>query len=261
MDYIVNPTTSDLLVVNDHPLVNCNTPSDTATFQNNFHVASNSTTLAWFQTRLETSGSGKILPSRLSRGVGMAKLFISLGLTGRGAEVGVWKGEFSKDVLLNIPQLEHYTLVDPWRHIEGWNKPFNDIHDEEFEEIYQQALQTVNQWQHKVTVLRTTSLEAASQITNASLDFVYLDGDHTLTGISVDMALWYDKVKPNGVLCGDDYVDIANQKQDAPIVSNSDNAEHNYEPTMVKPFVDLFGHAKGIPIFDLGKRQFCLVKL
>ena len=49
------------------------------------------------------------------------------------------------------------------------------------------------------------SVQAAKLIPDGSLDFVFLDADHSYPGISSDIALWGPKIKKGGVLCGHDY--------------------------------------------------------
>jgi predicted O-methyltransferase YrrM len=52
--------------------------------------------------------------------------------------------------------------------------------------------------------LRRTSLEAASLFPDASLDLVFLDGDHSYSQVRQDIQAWLPKVRPGGVLCGHD---------------------------------------------------------
>lgn len=87
------------------------------------------------------------------------------------------------------------------------------------------------------SVVRGTNVEAAPQIPDASLDFVYLDGDHTLRGIMFDLNLYAPKVRPGGMVCGDDYT--------------FGQHETKFDPTMVKPYVDLVSHSHRI--------SFCLI--
>jgi hypothetical protein len=56
-----------------------------------------------------------------------------------------------------------------------------------------------------VEVLRTTSREAAKHFTDQSLDFAYIDGDHRYAAVSEDIRLYWPKIKPGGLLIGDDY--------------------------------------------------------
>eukprot|EP00985_Skeletonema_marinoi_P024818 scaffold17609_cov154-Skeletonema_marinoi.AAC.2 len=144
----------------------------------------------------------------------------------KGAEVGVWKGDFSKYMLENMPTLTSYVLVDSWRHLDNWNKPWNKD-NAEFEAVFQTAMQNTKSFQDAgiCSVVRGTNVEAAPQIPDASLDFVYLDGDHTLRGIMFDLNLYAPKVRPGGMVCGDDYT--------------FGQHETKFDPTMVKPYVDL----------------------
>ena len=182
-----------------------------------------------------------------NRKIDLPTLWSDLGLK-YGAEVGVWKGEFSKQVLERMPQLESYTLIDSWRHLEQWNKPFN-TGDKKFDQIFEQAMQVTKEgpYGNKVHVVRGTSLEAAPQIADNSFDFMYIDGDHTLKGIMIDMHVWYDKVVPGGIICGDDF-------------AGAEQHDANFDPTMVKPYMEAFGIIKDVNIYDMGQKQFCFVK-
>jgi hypothetical protein len=41
------------------------------------------------------------------------------------AEIGVYGGKFAEAMLGGCPGITTYDLVDPWRHLEDWNKPAN----------------------------------------------------------------------------------------------------------------------------------------
>lgn len=57
-----------------------------------------------------------------------------------------------------------------------------------------------------VIPLQATSLEAASQFEDNSLDFVHIDASHDYENVLADIRAWYPKVKPGGFITGDDYV-------------------------------------------------------
>jgi predicted O-methyltransferase YrrM len=52
-----------------------------------------------------------------------------------------------------------------------------------------------------------TSLEASKLFENGSLDFVFIDGDHSYQGCSTDIDCWFPKLKSGGLLSGHDYRD------------------------------------------------------
>lgn len=52
----------------------------------------------------------------------------------------------------------------------------------------------------KVTFLRSLSHDAAGQLAENFFDFIFLDGDHSLSAIAQDWADWSGRVAPNGVI-------------------------------------------------------------
>jgi predicted O-methyltransferase YrrM len=50
-----------------------------------------------------------------------------------------------------------------------------------------------------------TSEDAAEAVPDESLDFAFLDGDHTYDAIRNDIEWWLPKVRKGGILLGDDY--------------------------------------------------------
>ncbi len=56
-----------------------------------------------------------------------------------------------------------------------------------------------------ISVMQTTSIEAAESFPYGSLSFVFIDADHRYPGIFSDIAAWRHKVKPGGILAGHDY--------------------------------------------------------
>src|ERR1700757_2271498 len=40
-------------------------------------------------------------------------------------EVGVWKGDFAKEVLQQCEFIDQYYMIDPWANLPDWNKPLN----------------------------------------------------------------------------------------------------------------------------------------
>jgi hypothetical protein len=138
-------------------------------------------------------------------------------------------------------------MIDPWRHLGGWNKPANTS-DAEFDGIYAEALEKTGPWQEKRTVLRGTTTEVIDELADGALDFLYVDGDHTLRGIAIDLVAAFDKVRPGGWIAGDDF---------CPSIWQHDRF---YEPTLVSPFAVHFAEAKGLPIFALPHDQFLIEK-
>ena len=57
---------------------------------------------------------------------------------------------------------------------------------------------------HNITAVRGRSPDDFADWPFESLDLVFLDGLHHNPGFHADVAHWYPRLKPGGVLCGDD---------------------------------------------------------
>ena len=53
--------------------------------------------------------------------------------------------------------------------------------------------------------IRLESDEACSMYEDASVDFVFIDGDHSEDAVRKDLAAWFSKVKPGGTFAGHDF--------------------------------------------------------
>ncbi len=163
------------------------------------------------------------------------------------AEVGVYRGALSEALLSQCPCITTYYFIDPWRHLDNWNKRSNKD-DATFDEYFKEAITRTAPWESKRIVLRGRTTEVIDSIPDSSLDLVYVDGDHTLHGISIDLIRTWQKVRPGGLLCGDDFCPM--------------NWQHKrFEPTLVFPFAVYFAEAVGAPIEALPNNQFLIHKV
>ena len=176
----------------------------------------------------------------------MWQAIISAAKVSRMAEVGVYRGAFAETVLAAC-EIESYTMIDPWQPLPDWHKPAN--HDApRFDEIYAEAMQRTDFARDKRRVMRCTTKEAAPAISAESLDMVYIDGDHTLRGITLDLNLMYGKLRPGGLLGGDDFGKTV--WQHGP----------DFDPTFVCPYAIYFAEAMNVPIIALPFSQFLILK-
>ena len=57
----------------------------------------------------------------------------------------------------------------------------------------------------QVVVRRSVSADAAADFTDDSLDWAYIDGDHTYESVKSDLEMYHRTIKPGGFLTGGDY--------------------------------------------------------
>ncbi len=162
-------------------------------------------------------------------------------------ELGVLRGGFAEPILRQCPSIVRYYMLDPWRHLDDWNKPANAAQPK-FDEIYAEAMRRTEFARERRIVLRGTTTEVIDEISDASLDVAYIDADHTLRGIAIDLIRTYPKVRPGGIVGGDDYTASIWQHPES------------FEPTLVCPFAAYFAESQGSPLVILPHNQFAIIK-
>lgn len=141
-----------------------------------------------------------------------SELIELLPTTSAGAEIGVHRGDFSR-VLLDRLEPKRLHLVDPWRYF-----PSSEYEDSWYggkagggERNMDRRFHGVERRFRKeiaagvVVMHRDLSWDAAEQIEDGSLDWAYIDGDHSYDAVKRDLAAYLPKITDGGLLTGDDY--------------------------------------------------------
>jgi hypothetical protein len=120
------------------------------------------------------------------------------------AEIGVFAGESSR-VFMDSGQVERLYAVDPWAgdydqgQSEKWHCPFPwPAVRAVFEEF-------AVQYPSRILTLPMTSVQAAAWVPACSLDFVYIDGNHSYRSVREDIVTWLPKLHGGGWLGGHDW--------------------------------------------------------
>jgi hypothetical protein len=127
----------------------------------------------------------------------------------KGAEIGVFKGDMSACLLRGCPDLE-LIMVDSWEGsgaaYEGDSGDWHaDLTDSAQEEFMAAAERRVDFAGSRAVINRGRSVDMARDVPDGSLDFVFIDADHSYDGCKADIEAWAPKLKAGGWLCGHDY--------------------------------------------------------
>lgn len=129
-----------------------------------------------------------------------------------GVEVGVWKGNFSSQ-LLKVTSSRVLHLIDPWllsdegnRKDGAWYgsaKVTQDQMDEIHAGVARRFARQIASGQ--VVIHREASSTAMAAMPAESVDYVYIDGDHSYEAVAEDIRQAFRITRPGGMICCDDY--------------------------------------------------------
>jgi hypothetical protein len=152
-----------------------------------------------------------------------------------GVEIGVCRGETSKYWLDNCANISWLIGVDPW-------KEYPEMTQEQLDGFFRCAQDNLKDHikSGRSLLQRMFSEQAAKYVPDGSLDFIFVDGNHTYPAVLLDMRTWYPKVKTGGIITGHDWgkrgvVDAVNKFREEmgitePIHRAKNSAWYFYKP-------------------------------
>jgi hypothetical protein len=119
-----------------------------------------------------------------------------------GIEIGMLEGLTTEYLLRSIPNLRLHG-IDPYKFYKDWDGTRVHGTDANYQAMLARTKEYPNFFHYSMT-----SDEAVDSFPAESMDFVFIDGDHTYHQVRRDMENYYGKVKPGGLFCGHDYTQI-----------------------------------------------------
>ena len=121
-------------------------------------------------------------------------LLEKLPTNGIVAEIGVDKGEFSREILeLNSP--EKLYLIDMWN---------SKLYPAALQDLVSSAMENEKS-SGRVEMARGMSFEKLTEFKDEFFDWVYIDTDHSYQTTKKELEAAAPKMKPGGYICGHDY--------------------------------------------------------
>jgi predicted O-methyltransferase YrrM len=84
----------------------------------------------------------------------------------------------------------HVYAIDTWE---------NQALSEGLRNTYEEFLDNISDYKHKITPIRSFSVDAAQDFSKP-IDFIFVDGDHSYEGDMADLEAWLPKLKPKAWL-------------------------------------------------------------
>jgi hypothetical protein len=123
------------------------------------------------------------------------------------AEIGVFKGEFSKYIIDQLEPKELH-LIDIFEGMmcsgdkDGNNIIWIDIGNEFIK------LSETYSYRSNIHIHKGRSSDILSQFPDSYFDMIYIDADHSYNGTMSDLMLAKNKVKKDGIISGHDYTRV-----------------------------------------------------
>ena len=127
-----------------------------------------------------------------------------------GAEIGVQIGLMAKNILSSLNSIEKYYAIDPWLDYKEYNEGFRSgklrrVPQKSMNNHFNRFIKDTKQYEDKIVLLKMFSIEAIKHIEDESLDWVFIDGNHSYESVKEDIELYLPKVKIGGLVSGHDF--------------------------------------------------------
>jgi len=141
-------------------------------------------------------------------------------------EIGCYQGESTTIWCKNFKKVY---AIDPW--VDGKGYDNNDIASRQMSNAVEQGFDSRLKKYGNFKKIKNFSYEVINEFEDESLDFVYIDGEHTYDGVKKDIELYLPKVKKGGYIGGHDYkpkwqgvIDAVDERFDSPDRVFDDNS-------------------------------------
>ncbi len=125
------------------------------------------------------------------------------------AEIGSWKGDFASKILNETSPAKLF-LIDPYKYYpqykRGWFGGASGS-QENMDKVYLGVEKRFQKHieQNQLEIVREESVKAFERFKDSFFDWIYIDGNHEYEFVLNDLKKYFFKVKPGGLILGDDY--------------------------------------------------------
>jgi hypothetical protein len=120
---------------------------------------------------------------------------------GTMAEIGVYTGE-ATEIFYQSGKFKAIYSIDPWEDGYDETETISKCNNMDVvEELFDKRVSGLD----GIKKIKMKSVGASELFDSGSLDFVYIDGQHTYKAAKEDILAWMPKLKKGGVLAGHDY--------------------------------------------------------
>ena len=120
----------------------------------------------------------------------------------QGIEIGTCRGESAYLILDECKNVFRLYCVDPFLGYDDWAGELTQETMDKFETI---ARKNLSKFGSRAEIVKKKSSEAVADFIDESVDFIFVDGDHSYDATYNDLCVYYSKLKVGGIFSGHDY--------------------------------------------------------
>lgn len=119
-------------------------------------------------------------------------------------EIGSWQGRSACCMaveIINSNKDIKFDCIDTWKGSQEHKADPRVV----FDQLYSIFLLNTKPVSHILNPIRMRSCDASKLYEDDSIDFIFVDGDHSYEGVLSDLENWFPKLKLGGTIVGHDY--------------------------------------------------------
>lgn len=125
------------------------------------------------------------------------------------AEVGVAFGTNLIYMLSKVPNIEKYYAVDQWEGYQDYGPdcPWGNMNGTMMNNVGEKFKSNIDScpWKNKINVIKQPSELGHNFIPDNSLDWIFIDANHSIDSVRQDCLSYWNKVKKGGIFGGHDW--------------------------------------------------------
>lgn len=142
-------------------------------------------------------------PLSWTSAIGLVEKIHNLGPDIIGCELGTSYGFNLVYFLENLSNIKLVYAVDPY--MPYHDGPSGFVPKEVMDKVKELFLINTEAYKDRIKFLNTTGDSAHREIDDNSLDYIFIDGDHSYEAVCKDLRNYFSKVKAGGIFSGHDY--------------------------------------------------------
>jgi GT2 family glycosyltransferase len=166
------------------------------------YLLENSTITEMIKTLLSVKDGNSIVSLKDVSAYGLLSYIKELGTNLVGCELGVCKGYTLRHFFDLTPEISKVYAIDSWTPYMDWWGPVTQPMVDQWREY---AMNLLYPYMDKIELLEMDATTATSYIPDQSLDYIFIDGDHSYSAVVRDLDNYWDKVKTGGIFAGHDW--------------------------------------------------------